>query len=70
MKTIKKPKFLLTSIALLTILAAVSVGAVLGVFAVHSGYTFIICSGIGVIGMLAFNNAAVMILHIRFSDDL
>jgi len=69
MKTIKKPKFLLSAIAILTLIAVVSTGAVCGALDAAPWLTFLIDSFIGVMGLYAYHRAALMILHIRFSGE-
>jgi len=57
----KMPKFLLTTIALLTLIAVVAVGALLGVFAVSPLWTFTICTTISVCGIYAGYEATLLI---------
>ncbi len=57
----KMPKFLLTAIALLTLLAVVATGSLLGVFAVSPLWTFTVCTTISVCGMYAYYEATLLI---------
>lgn len=62
----KKFNFLLTAIAVLTLIAAGSIGAILGIFAVHWWYIFIVSSAVGILGLYAYHEASLLYLVIRF----
>ncbi len=57
----KMPNFLLTAIALLTLIATVATGALLGVFAVSPLWTFTVCTTISVCGIYAHYEASLLI---------
>ena len=64
-----RPKFVLSSIAVLTIIAWFSTAVVLGLFMDPIWLGPLISVFIGVIGIYAYHRVALMLLHIRFSAD-
>jgi len=69
MRHINCPKYVLTAIAILTLIAVMSIGGILGVFAVSQGITFITCTLVSILGIYAYQKVSVLFLHIRFADD-
>jgi len=63
----KKPKFVLTAIAVLTLIAWFSTAVVLGLFMYPIWLMILISVFIGVIGIYAYHKVALMFLHMRFN---
>ncbi len=65
---LNKPRFVLTAIAVITIIACVATGVACGVFAVTPMLTFLIGCFIGSIGVYAYHRVALMFILIRLLE--
>lgn len=64
----KKMKYLLTAIAVLTFIAACSIGAVLGIFGLAPVYIFLSGAAIGLLGCYVYKEVTLLYLAIRFQN--
>lgn len=64
---VKRPKHLLLSIILLTLSAVMSTCTLLWITGANPWYTLIIGTSVGFTGIYAYNDAAMLILHIKCS---
>jgi len=65
---LNKPRFVLTAIAVLTLIACVATGVAGGVFAVPPLITFLIGCLIGTVGVYAYHQVSLMFILIRLLE--